>query len=82
MWERLKGLWRKSWTIQLALTKAATGAVLIAVDEAIPFLGDANVQGYIHQYVPDAKWGLVLLGISLLTYVSAEHHKHDHHGGA
>ncbi len=70
---QLKAAWRNSWTASWAFAKLAAGAAFVVIDGAAALLGDANVQGAVKQYVPDAKWGLVLIGIALVTYVSAAH---------
>lgn len=73
MLAKLKAAWERSWTIGWAGAKALAGLAVIALDGAADLLADTNVQGALHQYVPDAKWGLVLIGIAAVTYISAQH---------
>lgn len=73
MLEKLKAAWQRSWTVGLAAAKLAVGAAIVLVDKAADLLVDPNVQGGLHTLIPDAKWGLFLMAVAVVTYISAEH---------
>lgn len=75
MLEKIKAAWRDPWTVAWAGAKLVAGAAIVAFNGAVDLLGDPNVQIGVKAFIPEEKWGLFLMAVAIVTYVSAAHRK-------